>query len=101
MDPTFFEVTRTGEVLSRLTADTTLIQSIAGVGFSMVLRSLLQLPGALVMLAVTNLKLMGVIVLLIPGGHRAGRAHRTAGAQTVPRIPGSHRGHECAWPANP
>ena len=31
MDPTFFEVTRTGEVLSRLTADTTLVQSIAGV----------------------------------------------------------------------
>jgi len=66
MDPTFFEVTRTGEVLSRLTADTTLIQSIAGVGFSLVLRSLLQLPGALVMLAITNIKLMGVIVLLIP-----------------------------------
>jgi ATP-binding cassette subfamily B protein len=66
MDPTFFEVTRTGEVLSRLTADTTLIQSIAGVGFSMVLRSLLQLPGALVMLAVTDLRLMGVIVLFIP-----------------------------------
>ncbi|MCK6370531.1 MAG: ATP-binding cassette domain-containing protein [Gammaproteobacteria bacterium] len=66
MDPTFFEVTRTGEVLSRLTADTTLIQSIAGVGFSLVLRSLLQLPGALVMLAVTNLKLMGIIVLFIP-----------------------------------
>lgn len=66
MDPTFFEVTRTGEVLSRLTADTTLIQSIAGVGFSLVLRSLLQLPGALVMLAVTNLGLMGVIVLFIP-----------------------------------
>ncbi len=66
MDPTFFEVTRTGEVLSRLTADTTLIQSIAGVGFSLVLRSLLQLPGALIMLAVTNIRLMGVIVLLIP-----------------------------------
>jgi ATP-binding cassette subfamily B protein len=66
MDPTFFEVTRTGEVLSRLTADTTLIQSIAGVGFSLVLRSLLQLPGALVMLAVTNIKLMGIIVLLVP-----------------------------------
>jgi ATP-binding cassette subfamily B protein len=66
MDPTFFEVTRTGEVLSRLTADTTLIQSIAGVGFSLVLRSMLQLPGALVMLAVTNIKLMGIIVLLVP-----------------------------------
>lgn len=66
MDPTFFEVTRTGEVLSRLTADTTLIQSISGVGFSLVLRSMVQLPGALVMLAVTNMRLMGIIVLLIP-----------------------------------
>ena len=39
MDPTFFEVTRTGEVLSRLTADTTLVQSIAGVNLSITLRS--------------------------------------------------------------
>jgi len=66
MDPTFFEVTRTGEVLSRLTADTTLVQSITGTSLSMVLRSAIQLPAALVMLAVTNLRLMGVIVLLIP-----------------------------------
>lgn len=66
MDPAFFEVTRTGEVLSRLTADTTLIQSIAGIGLSMTLRSLLQLPGAMVMLAVTDFRLMGIIVLLIP-----------------------------------
>jgi ATP-binding cassette subfamily B protein len=66
MDPTFFEVTRTGEVLSRLTADATLVQSISGIGISLVLRSLVQLPGALIMLAITNLRLMGVIVLLIP-----------------------------------
>ena len=39
MDPTFFEVTRIGEVLSRLTADTTLVQSIAGVNLSITLRS--------------------------------------------------------------
>ena len=37
MDPTFFEVTRTGEVLSRLTADTTLVQAIAGVNLSITL----------------------------------------------------------------
>ncbi len=66
MDPAFFEVTRTGEVLSRLTADTTLIQSIAGVNFSMVLRSLVQLPFALALLAWTNIKLVGVILLFIP-----------------------------------
>ena len=45
MDPTFFEVTRVGEVLSRLTADTTLIQSISGVGISIVLRSSIQFIG--------------------------------------------------------
>ena len=66
MDAMFFEETRTGEVLSRLTADTTLVQSITGTSLSMVLRSAIQLPGALVMLAVTNLKLMGLIVVLIP-----------------------------------
>ena len=66
MDALFFEVTRTGEILSRLTADTTLVQSITGTSLSMVLRSMIQLPGALLMLAITNLKLMGLIVLLIP-----------------------------------
>jgi ATP-binding cassette subfamily B protein len=66
MDPTFFEVTRTGEVLSRLTADTTLVQSIAGANLSFTLRSLVNLGGALVMLALTSARLMGVIVVLIP-----------------------------------
>jgi len=47
MDPTFFEVTRTGEVLSRLTADTTLIQTVAGFGISLTLRSALTLLGSL------------------------------------------------------
>jgi ATP-binding cassette subfamily B protein len=66
MDPTFFEVTQTGEVLSRLTTDTTLIQSIAGTGVSIALRNVIQLVGALVMLAVTSPRLMGMILLLIP-----------------------------------
>ena len=66
MDPTFFEVTRTGEVLSRLTTDTTLIQSIAGVGVSIALRNLLQFTGALVMLAITSWRLVGWIILLVP-----------------------------------
>ncbi len=50
MDMTFFEVTRTGEVLSRLTTDTTLVQSMSGVGISITLRSALNLIGALVMM---------------------------------------------------
>jgi ATP-binding cassette, subfamily B, bacterial len=66
MDPAFFEVTRTGEVLSRLTADTTLVQSIAGVNLSITLRSIITVAGSLVMLAVTSLKLTAIIVVLIP-----------------------------------
>ncbi|MFT6011100.1 MAG: ATP-binding cassette subfamily B protein [Candidatus Azotimanducaceae bacterium] len=66
MDPTFFEETRVGEVLSRLTADTTLIQSISGVGISIVLRSSIQFVGALILLAFTNLQLTGLLVVVLP-----------------------------------
>jgi ATP-binding cassette, subfamily B, bacterial len=66
MDPAFFEVTRTGEVLSRLTADTTLVQSIAGVNLSITLRSIISVAGSLIMLAVTSLKLTAIIVVMIP-----------------------------------
>lgn len=66
MDLTFFEVTRTGEVLSRLTTDTTLVQSMAGVGISITLRSALNLIGALVMMGATSPRLMGVMLVLIP-----------------------------------
>ena len=66
MDPTFFEVTRTGEVLSRLTADTTLVQSISGVGISISLRSALTLVGSLVMLVATSPWLTLMIVALMP-----------------------------------
>ena len=59
LDPAFFEITRTGEVLSRLTTDTTLVQSIAGSGISIALRSAINLVGALVMLALTSPSLMG------------------------------------------
>ena len=66
MDPLFFEVTRIGEVLSRLTTDTTLVQSISGVSLSIALRTSLTLTGAMVMLLATSLKLTGYILLLIP-----------------------------------
>ncbi|MGI9245157.1 MAG: ABC transporter transmembrane domain-containing protein [Steroidobacteraceae bacterium] len=66
MDPSFFEVTRIGEVLSRLTADITLVQSIAGVNLSITLRSTISLIGSLVMLAVTSARLTSMLVVLIP-----------------------------------
>jgi ATP-binding cassette subfamily B protein len=66
MDPGFFEVTRVGEVLSRLTADTTLVQSIAGVNLSITLRSAISLVGSLVLLAITSPRLAVMIVVLVP-----------------------------------
>jgi ATP-binding cassette, subfamily B, bacterial len=66
MDPMFYETTRVGEVLSRLTTDTTLVQAIAGVNLSIVLRSTLSLTGAVILMGFTSAKLMGWILLLIP-----------------------------------
>jgi ATP-binding cassette subfamily B protein len=66
MDPLFYETTRVGEVLSRLTTDTTLVQAISGVNLSILLRSTLSLIGALVMLALSSVKLTSTILILIP-----------------------------------
>jgi ATP-binding cassette subfamily B protein len=66
LDPTFFEITKTGEVLSRLTTDTTLIQSISGAGLSITLRAALNMTGAVIMLIVTSPRLAGMILLLLP-----------------------------------
>ena len=63
--PQYFETTRTGEVLSRLTGDTTLVQTVVGSSASMGLRSLLQFAGGLVMLAVTSPTLFSVTVALL------------------------------------
>jgi ATP-binding cassette subfamily B protein len=66
LDPGFFEVTRTGEILSRLTTDTTLLQSVIGSSASMALRNLLIMIGGLTMMAVTNIKLTGLVLLVVP-----------------------------------
>ncbi|MDF3019696.1 MAG: transporter [Steroidobacteraceae bacterium] len=66
MDPAFFEVTKTGEVLSRLTTDTTLIQSLSGIGLSVLLRSTVSFIGSLVLLLLTSLKLALIILVLVP-----------------------------------
>ena len=67
--PQFFETLQTGEVLSRLTGDTTLIQTVVGSSISMGLRSLFQFLGGMVMLAVTSFHLfalnLGLMALLI------------------------------------
>ena len=63
--PQFFETLQTGEVLSRLTADTTLVQTVVGSSISMGLRSAFQFAGGMVMLAVTSFKLFAVNISLL------------------------------------
>ena len=65
MSPQFFEITKTGEVLSRLTTDTTLIQTVVGTSLSMGLRNLFMLVGGIVMLIVTSPKLAGYILITL------------------------------------
>ena len=66
LDPGYFETTRTGEVLTRITTDTTLLQTVIGSSVSMALRNTLLLFGGLVMLAITSPKLTGLVVLAVP-----------------------------------
>ena len=63
--PEFFETTQTGEVLSRLTTDTTLIQTLVGTSISMALRNTLLFFGGLVMLFITSPKLSSIIILAL------------------------------------
>ena len=67
--PAFFETTQTGEVLSRLSADTTLVQTVVGSSFSMGLRNLVTGLGALAMLVWTNpyvmVQVLGVLALVV------------------------------------
>jgi len=66
LTPEFFARTRTGEVLSRLTTDTTLIQTVVGSSASMALRHLFVFIGGSVMMAVTSPTLAGLVALGVP-----------------------------------
>lgn len=66
MSPAFFEKTMTGEVISRLTTDTTLILSVVGSSVSIALRNLLMLTGGLVLMLFTSAKLTGLVLLIVP-----------------------------------
>lgn len=66
LDIGFFEATRTGELLSRLTADTTLLQSVIGSSASMMLRNVLTMSGGFILLILTSPQLTGYVVLAIP-----------------------------------
>ncbi|WP_171205341.1 ABC transporter transmembrane domain-containing protein [Ruegeria sp. HKCCA0235A] len=66
MSPEFYERIMTGEVLSRITTDTTLIQSVLGSSISIALRNILMFVGGLVLMLLTSAKLTGLVLLLIP-----------------------------------
>lgn len=66
MEAAFFEVTRAGEIVSRLTADTTLLQQVVGFGLSMFVRNALMMLGAAVMLFVVSWKLALLVLLGVP-----------------------------------
>ncbi|MDB5991359.1 MAG: transporter [Herbaspirillum sp.] len=63
--PQFFETTKTGEVLSRLTTDTTLIQALIGTSISMALRNFLLFVGGMIMLFITSVKLTSIIIVML------------------------------------
>ncbi len=83
--PAFFETTQSGEVLSRLTNDTTLVQTVVGSSFSMGLRNLVMGAGALLMLVWTNPMLMlqvvaVLVVVILPSVYLGRRVRRLSRA---------------------
>ncbi len=66
MSPEFYEKIMTGEVLSRITTDTTLIQSVLGSSASIALRNILLFLGGMVLMLLTSAKLTGMVLLIVP-----------------------------------
>ena len=66
MSPAYFERIMTGEVLSRITTDTTLIQSVIGSSISIALRNLLIFVGGMALMMLTSPKLTGMVLLIVP-----------------------------------
>ncbi|VAW36441.1 Efflux ABC transporter, permease/ATP-binding protein [hydrothermal vent metagenome] len=64
--PEFFERTKTGEILSRINTDTTLVETVVGSTFSVTLRSIVTFIGASIMMVVSSPKLAGMIAIMLP-----------------------------------
>ena len=88
--PTFFETTQSGEVLSRLTSDTTLVQTVVGSSLSMGLRNLVMGLGAVGMLVWTNpllmLQVIGVLVVVVFPSVYLGRRVRRLSRASQDRV---------------
>ncbi|TMX32664.1 ABC transporter ATP-binding protein [Vibrio sp. Hep-1b-8] len=66
LHPSYFETNGSGDIMSRITTDTTLLQSIIGSSFSMAMRSALMCVGAIIMLFATNIKLTLIVLASVP-----------------------------------
>lgn len=66
LSPAYFEINRTGEILSRLTTDTTILQVVVGSSVSVALRNVLLFIGGLALLMITSPKLTGLVLLVVP-----------------------------------
>ncbi|MFZ2653261.1 MAG: ABC transporter transmembrane domain-containing protein [Burkholderiaceae bacterium] len=88
--PEFFETTQTGEVLSRLTTDTTLVQTVVGSSLSMGLRNSVMGLGAMLMLIVTNpyvmTQVLGILVLVVLPSLAFGRRVRKLSRASQDRV---------------
>ena len=88
--PEFFETTKTGEVLSRLTTDTTLVQTVVGSSLSMGLRNVVMGAGALIALVVTNpwvmSQVLGILVLVVLPSIYFGRRVRKLSRASQDRV---------------
>ena len=88
--PEFFETTKTGEVLSRLTTDTTLVQAVVGSSLSMGLRNVVMGAGALIALIVTNplvmSQVLGILVLVVLPSIYFGRRVRKLSRASQDRV---------------
>ncbi len=88
--PEFFESTKTGEVLSRLTTDTTLVQTVVGSSLSMGLRNVVMGAGALIALIVTNpwvmTQVLGILVLVVLPSLYFGRRVRKLSRASQDRV---------------
>ncbi len=88
--PEFFESTQTGEVLSRLTTDTTLVQTVVGSSLSMGLRNTVMGIGALIMLVITNplvmTQVLGILVLVVLPSLYFGRRVRRLSRASQDRV---------------
>jgi ATP-binding cassette, subfamily B, bacterial len=88
--PEFFESTQTGEVLSRLTGDTTLVQTVVGSSLSMGLRNAVMGVGALAMLVYTNpylmVQVLGVLLLIVAPSVWFGRRVRRLSRASQDRV---------------